>query len=373
MKRGSSKINLEQVLQEISENQVRPVYLISGTEEYLVFDARKTIVNALKSLKKVDQEDYIDQEKTTPAEIVLKLKSPSLFNPYQIIVVRNVPWFTADKISLAEPFKEWATAGLSNSTLIMTTTSIDRRLGVVKKIASTGGVLTFDKVRNYNQGDIRRDSYYPIVRDRLAPRQQSFEPDAWQMLRQRTSDDLWNVINAVDVVSAYAGTQQRITTADVNVCVQDHSEMPGYMVLEAMGKRDPLLIKQCLEKSLMAGSPGLVVTKTISNRIRALLLTHSLQIAGKRLPSSYSVFQNSVMPKIMPVLESHPVAARQLAGMKPYALFMLLKQSNQFQPAELTNCLKKLTEIDFALKSGSQHQLALLESALLPFCRNRRR
>ncbi|MCD4655396.1 DNA polymerase III subunit delta [bacterium] len=372
MSSGKHQKNLNNVTGDISQGTIKPVYLLTGTEDYLVFHARKAVLTALKKTKNIETEEFVDSEKTSPQELIYKLNSPSLFNPFQIIVVRDAPWFDTRRIAEAEPFKKWLLSATTTSTLVLTSSTVDKRLGIVRQIKKHGELLSFEKIKSYDQGNIRKDVYYPFVQDKLFSARQMFEADAWQLLRQLTLDTMWDVMNAVDVVSAYAGEQQRITIADVSACIQDHSEMPGYMVLEAMSGRNPLKIQSCLKKSLSSGMHGLLLNKIIGNRVRALLVTHSLKLNQLRIPTSYPSFMNALLPKMMPAIESDPVGMKILVGMKPYALYMLLKQCCQFNTKELADCLVRLEKIDSALKSGSSYAQELLETALLPFCRNRR-
>lgn len=371
MSSGKDQGKLNAIRDDVIKGEIKPVYLVSGTEDYLVYHARQTIIDSLKSKMNVDNVESVDPEKLSPADIVHKLKSPSLFNPFQILLAKNVPWFDAKNIARAEPFKNWLSTENPRSTIVISALSVDRRLGLVKQIGKKGALLKFDKVRSYDQGNIHKDVYYPVIASRLIQRNQSIDADAWQQLRRMTPDTLWDVINAVDVVSNHAGDSNRISAIDVEECIQDHTDMPGYLVLEAMGKRDPLAIRNCLEKNLAAGAHGLLLNKTVSNRIRALLAVHTLNLQATSLPRYFNAFQSGLLPKMMPLIESHPVGNKLLAHMKPYALFMLLQQSKGFKEQELAACLVRLEENDLAFKSGSVLTLARLEAALLPFCKKK--
>jgi len=370
MSSGKQRENLDSVLNEIDQGIIKPLYLLYGEEAYLVCHARKKLVETLKRVKRIPAEESVDPAAVTPAELVHQLRSPSLFNPFQILVAANADWFGNRRIAAAEPLKDWAVSPATGSTAVITVESVDRRLGVIRAIKKHGTLLAFEKVKSYDQGNIQRDVYYPIVRDRLRIRRQTMDPEAWQHLRQLTPDNLWAVINSVDVVSCYAGTRTRISAADVDACIHDHTEMPGYMILDAMGQRNPRKLLACIEKILNGGMHGLQLNKTVSRRVRALLLCHALKLDQRRLPQSYMTFKNRMLPKITPAMNSHPAAAGVLGEMNPYALFMLLKQSPLFKTPELVKCLSRLETVDLQLKSGTTAARRWLESALLPLCRS---
>ncbi|MBN1296138.1 DNA polymerase III subunit delta [bacterium] len=372
MSKSNAPAGLDSILDDIGKNDIRPVYLVYGEESYLVFHARKAITEALCHVRRVPSADSMDPETVTPAHIITILRSPSLFNPFQIVVINDAPWFDTRRIGEAEPFREWLESSPTSAALVLTADTVDKRLGLIKTISKCGVVLGFEKAKSYDQGNVQRDTYYPMIRDRLAGYKQTIESEAWQLLRQWTPDTLWAVVNAIDVVSAYAGTRQRITVADVSACIHDHADMPGYVILEALGQRRADHLLTCIEKMLESGMHGLQLNKTVSRRIRTLLATHALALHHQRISANFSSFRSQQLPGIQSEIEKDPTGANLLGGMNPYALFMLLKQSTQFDTRELIGCLTRLESVDLALKSGATAAGELLQLALLPVCRKRR-
>jgi len=369
MKNTDKLTQIKNLSAAIRQKQLFPVYLFCGEEEYFVHEARKETLQAIKSIQPGAAEIVIEGDSASPQEIMKIIRSPSLFNPFQIIVVRDVKWFDAGKKIPTDDIKDWIVSQSRQAVLVLTALSVDKRLTLVKLVKKHGAILDFPKSRNFNQYEPNTDEYYSIVKERLSIWNQTIETAAWKQLRLLTSDSLWAVINAVDVVSSYVGSHPRITVEDVNKCISDNSDVPGYVVVQAMGDRDAAKMKAAITKTMTEGTHPLSLSKSISIRVRSLLVILSIGLDKVQLPSHYFHFRDNLLPQILIDIQGHPVANEILASMNPYALFQLLQQSKRFNQAELTACLNVLARIDKSLKSGQTQAQGLFELALYPLCR----
>jgi DNA polymerase III subunit delta len=366
MKTENHLKKIKDTVSDIQKGNLKPVYLLSGEDQYFVFDAKTRFVNALKTLKHDMDVIVLDGEKTSVQNLTHHLFSPSLFNPFQLFVVRNCEWFDKKNRDDCQPLIDWVASGGSRSVLIVTAQSVDRRLGAVKTMGKHGVHLDFPKIKTYGRYDTVSDTYYQIVRERLQARNQTIADNAWKVLRELTIDDGWSVINAVDVVSGYAGEKPRIEKEDVAHCVADSSEFPGYLVVQALGGKPPAYIRKAIEKTLMDGTPPLLLSKTLSNRIRMFLASLTLGLHKIDLPAQYFVFRDTLLDRVMETINAHPDAKDILGGMNPFALFNMLLQLRQLHVSDLLKCLENLAETDRLLKSGVTAVQGLFETALLP-------
>ena len=355
-----------QVVKAIQQEELKPVYLISGDEDYFVYEAKKRIADAIISLKKNVELITQEGEKSTFQNIKHQLFSPSLFKSFQLFIIQDCNWLDKNSREDFQAIIDRMVKGGIDSVLILTTQSVDKRLGLVKSIGKHGVHLDFPKVKTYGKYATAKDPYYPIVHERLRARNQTMANDAWTLLRNLTRDDAWSVINAVDVVSNYAGEKTRVEKTDVERCIIDNSEFPGYLVIQALGEKKPSVIKKTIEKTLMDGTPPLMLSKTLSNRIRVFLTALMLGLHKTALPDRYFTFRDAVLDTIMERIDAHPVAREILGGMNPYALYNMLLQLQKFRMSELFDCLENLANVDRLLKSGSTEIQGLFELAVMP-------
>lgn len=369
MKTDNHLKKIKETVADIHKGNLKPVYLLSGEEQYFVHDAKIRLVNAIKTIKHGIDVIVLDGEKTSVKNLIHHLFSPSLFSPVQLFVVRNCEWFDTKTRDDCQPLMDWVVSGGPGSFLILTAQSVDRRLGAVKTIGKHGVHLDFSKIKTFGRYDTANDIYYEIVRERLHERNQTMTGDAWKMLRELTSDDGWSVINAVDVVSGYAGERPRIETEDISHCIADSSEFPGYLVVQAMGGKPPSYIRKAIEKTLMDGTPPLLLSKTLSNRIRVFLVALTLDLHKIDLPGQYFAFRDTILDRVMDSINTHPEAKVIMGGVNPFALFNMLLQLRQLHVSDLLKCLENLAETDRLLKSGATAVQGIFETALLPVCR----
>ena len=362
MKAGNRFSSITQTAESVRKGDVRPIYLFTGDEDYLVFEARKQIVTALRSACAGALETVLEGDACSADSVIRLLRSPSLFNPVQIIIVQDAVWFEAGKSSQSEPIREWLSSENHGGFLVITAASADNRLGIVKQIKKNGIHLDFTRTKNFGRFEPRSDEYFPVARERLKGRDQTIEDSAWRALRQRSADSLWAVINALDVVSAYVGTRPRITISDVEQCIGDHSEMPGYMVAQAFGDKDPVRTRDAITKTLTEGIFPLQISKMLSNRIRLFTTVLNLGLNRIQLPPQYQDFRDHLLPELVERYQERSDARELLSDTNPYALYQLLQQSKRLTGDELSDYLMTLAAIDKSLKSGTGSAQPVLET-----------
>ncbi|MBN1355308.1 DNA polymerase III subunit delta [bacterium] len=371
--------DIQTVLSAIRNGRIHPIYIVSGSEDYLVFKSRHLITESLLELIPEGALETLSGHEHSMAEIVSRLNSPSLFEPFKVVMVRDAPYFKA-KLPESEEMKilDWlerttAREGRPPAVLLCACDKIDKRMSLLRQIAQKGIVLEFKSPETYERGDLQRDPYYPVVRDHLRNAGTDIERNAWFTLRQRVTNNLWAVINAVDTLIAFSAGQPRIRESDVLDLVAAGDETPAFAVTEALGKRDVNQLRNSLENLLTTGTSPLMILKMLSSRIRILLAVKTLLsgIPGTlwREEMEYWQFRKSALPEFKKRIDSDPGWSDLLSRQHPYALFQTLRQSGQFESRHLEKCLMDLSEIDLALKSTTKSPLVMMEMALLPLCR----
>jgi len=234
-------------------------------------------------------------------------------------------------------------------------------------------MLEFKPSESYERGDIKRDPYYPIILKQLQDAGILIRREAWHKLRHRAANNLWAVVNAVEVLIAYVQGRSEILQKDIEEVIAGGDDLPVFAVTEALGDRDPKRFRESLQMLLETGTAPLMILKMLTSRIRMLLISKSLLNHADStkwdVSMEYWRFRQTALPGLKQTIESNPIWSRLTSSQHPYALFTTLKQSVKFSNAELESCLVDLSEVDLALKSTGKSPLVLLEMALLPLCR----
>jgi DNA polymerase III subunit delta len=371
--------DIQSTITAIRDGQFSSIYIVSGTEDFMVFRSRTLIADALLRRVKNGSIEILNGRENTISDVISVLNSPSLFEPFKVVVVRDAPYFKT-KLSDrdAGKFKDWMDRVSDPSVhpsavLICTCEKVDRRIALIKKIEKLGVLLEFKPSESYERGDIKRDPYYPIILKQLQDAGILIRREAWQKLRHRAANNLWSVVNAVDVLIAYVQGRPEILEKDIEAVIAGGDDLPVFAVTEAMGTRNPKQLRDSLQRLLETGTAPLMILKMLTSRIRMMLISKSLIKNADSVKWNASMeywrFRQAALPGLKQKLESNPTWSRLASGQHPYALFTTLKQSEKFTSAELEACLVELSTVDLALKSTVKSPLVLLEIALLPLCR----
>lgn len=377
MKKNNALTNIQTALNAIKRGNICPVYLLTGAEDYLVFRTRKILISEIKKQIPETAVELKDGQKLRMTDLVTELNSPSLFDPFRIILVRDAPYFET-KLSAGDEtkFLSWLTRQKDDTqisaTLICTARKIDKRIGLVRQIDKLCPVLKFNPAESYERGDIQHDPYYPVIERQLLKAGKRITPKAWFTLRQRTLNNLWAVVNAIEPLIVYTDQAPEIEVNDVNDLVSMGDETPVFAITEALGNKNAKQLREHLDNILMTGTHPLMIMKLLSSRIRMLLSVKSI-LKKDRFPAwnasvPYWQFRKEMIQSLNKVIDGDASWANVLSGKHPYSLYLTFKQAAKFDLKLLQRGLEELARVDLSLKSSAKSPQVMIEMALMPLC-----
>lgn len=378
MKSPQNVTDLQSILTAIARCEVSPVYLVSGNEDYLVFKARQQIAEELLRIIPGASFEIIDGSDTDLDSLLNRLNSPSLFEPTQIIVLRDARIFDAGKSDNLKPLIDWinrfnVAAQTPPAVLICTVDKVDKRTGSMKLMSKMGVFLEFQTPAGYDRGDIQKDPYYPVAAEVLTSVSKRIRSEAWMRFRQKTANNLWAVMNSLDMLISSLDSHPEIEVQHVDALLGFSDDIPVFAVTDALGKRDAIALSQSLDALLSTGTPTLVILKLLVNRINVLLAAKAFlkKYTPDRWNSKmeYWRFKNEVYPTMKSAADQDPAFSQSISNQHPYSLFLTLQQASLFDFTQLKHAIFELAEIDVAVKSTNKSPLVLFEMALMPLCR----
>ncbi len=367
---------LEAIAESIKKGSIKSVYTVMGDDEFLVNQAQKLLVDSLLKYRKTGTVSVLENKQATLSDLLNELKSPSLFDPFRIVIVNNISLPGKDDPHVRE-FIAWLEHNQENSRQLpvlplLVTGKIDRRSKLGKLLKNLGVVLSFDIPSEYIKGNISKDPYYGFIRSRLKEVSKKISTSAWQELRQRTPNNLWSVWNAVEVLIAFTDDAAIIDIEHVREAVPMGEEIPVFKITDAIGEKKPAKLLNELRNLLEQGHHPLLINKVLSKRLRMFLAAKDLYafpaMKSFNENTAYMFFKNSIYPVLKDELKGDTLLNAFFGGMHPYALHQILNQSSTVGIPEVRSCLVKLAEIDMALKSTTKSPEILFEMALLPIC-----
>ena len=295
----------------------------------------------------------------------------------------------------------------SNNHLIITTETIDKRLGLYKLLKEQGMVIDCRVPRGDRRSDrmAQEDVLRKKMTEILTPVGKKMDNSAYAALLDMTGFDLRTFCGNLEILVTYVGQRDAITVKDVTSVLKRTKQDPIYDLTNAIADRRVSKALFFMNSLLSAGFHPLQVLAAIVNQTRRLILakdyTSSPQAGGWHDAVSYNVFQDNIMPSVLEYdqslrqtiekweqVDSGPEdastdAARDKGQKKRkiqtdlilarnpkngYPVYQLLKKSAHFTKNELIAAVNLLSETDVQLKTSRQDPKLILDRLVLKIC-----
>lgn len=176
------------------------------------------------------------------------------------------------------------------------------------------------------------------ISDRVVEEGGQIEGAAVELLANYVGSDLRLLDQEIGKLLTYVGQGRSISRDDVERLVSYVREASIFDLVDAVGTRNTKLAMQLTEKLIDDGRHPLYILHMITRQIRILLQTRELQAK-----------------------KAEPDDIRALLGLHPYPMKKALAQAPNFSAEQLEEILRRLLEVDTAIKTGQMEPLLALE------------
>lgn len=288
--------------------------------------------------------------------------------------------------------------------LILTMESIDRRRQLYRVLEKHGTVVDCSVPAGGRQADkAARESVLKQQMQMLLTAQgKKMHPQAYPLLVERTGFDLRTFCSNLDKLVDYVGDRETIAAADVEHVVKRTRTDPVYAFTDALTDQKTADALFFLNTLISNGMHPLQILTAMVNQIRKLLVVKdfctTVADAAGAGRMSFPAFQKRVMPLIQAYDRDRIAAAVQettadamedgtaTGGKQPaatrsggaktdlllapnprsaYPVFKLFQKAERFSTDRLEFGLRRLHQIDVALKQTRQPEKLLLERAVI--------
>lgn len=363
--RGSQELRAE--LDAVRKGKGRSVYLLFGSEPFLVRTATEAIVGALAEV--TDAEVVRTDAEGKPAAFVLEpVASLSLFASTRIVVVRNFAHLlTGDE---ADRLLDGLAHVGEGSALVLAATGgdgdrIDKRVKGYKGLVRRGAVLELNQQKP--------DALALWLRDRAKDDGKELAPEAAQLLLDRVGPDMEMLGTELEKAVLYCHDRDRIAAADLVDLVGKSREDAVWDITEAVARRDPVRAMMLVEDLLATGTYPLVLLTLLVRQARHLLQARLLwEAAGS--PSFRDI--GGFRSRVQGTFESGVFGKGpdDVTSIHPFASFKRFEAARGHGIAELRALVARLRRADRDAKTGaSAGPREVLEELVLDLCTGGRR
>lgn len=336
-------MDTQTALQAIQEQPLAPVYLVLGTEHFLIDKIRAAFLSRLQLQK--DDLDFVffDMEEDLVNVAVAEAEALPLFSAEdkRLIFVENSYFLTAEKKTNApeHDFEDLLKyLEHPSDTAVMVFFAPYEKLDERKKITK---VLKKASVLIDTQPLGEKDAEVYIKR--------SVEASGLEMDRQTlalfvqlTDLDLTKAMNELQKLRIYAGNQSQITQKDLLALIPkslDHNlfDLTDHLL---QGRTEQAL--RLYQDLLLQGEETIKLNAVLISQLRLYLQTQILMKLG---------YQQSNIAKTL--------------GIHPYRVKLAMQRVRKFAPKRLQQLYDRLIENDYLVKTGQMDKELLFELTVL--------
>jgi DNA polymerase III subunit delta len=315
--------------------QVRPLYLFFGEEDFLMQEALAVFEAAVIDEGTRDFNFDSFYAKETPTSQILDVaETLPMMSPYRLIIIKGIEkWTEADW----EVFEPYVRNPADTSVVVMTARSLDKRKKTHKLLIEKAEATEFKKPYD-NQ--VPQWIQYIAKKNKTA-----IEPEAATLLHQFVGNNLMDIESEVIKLSQFIGERKQILTKDVLEVVSKIKVQSVFDLARAIGEGDKARALLCLSQLLSHGQNEVGILALVSRHVRILRSVRKAQSEG---------------------LRGAQMASR--VGVSPYFLQEYEQQAREWNDKKIEVTFKALLDTDRALKSSPLSSHIWLENFVIQTC-----
>lgn len=332
------------VWKNIKKGQFAPIYLVYGTEAYLINETKQLLI------EHVLQEDEMDFNfsqfdlEEIPVETALEdVETLPFIGERRLVFMQNPFFLTSEKSkSKVEHNVKRLEAYLSDpvpySIVVLTAPyeKLDERKKITKELKRKAVLVEAKKL-----GDRELKVW---VKERVAEYHVQIDDQATELLLELAGTNLMMLTNELDKMSLYVGDDERITVEVVEKLVAKSLEQNIFTLVDSVLQRKMESAMTILHDLLRQNEEPIKILSVMAGQVRLMYQVKELSRQG------YS------QQKIAGQLRVHP-----------YRVKLALEKTGKFQERELLSIIDNLAEADYKMKTGQADKAITLELLLLKF------
>jgi DNA polymerase-3 subunit delta len=319
---------------------LKPVYLIHGSEELLLERAVRRLRDRLAKVADLDFNlDSFDVESGATADEVLAAANTMPFmSERRLVVLRHAEKLPAADLGL---LADYAKDPAPYTCLVLTAEKLAKNTRLYKAVAELGGAAEYAAPK--------RNEYAAEVVRMFREKGRSASLDAAEALVAAVGRDLRRLDSEADKVVAYAGEGEHVTAADIAEVVSSAAPVSVFDYLDALGSRDCSGALRLLARLVESGESV--------HGIHAMSVRHVRTLIGVK----------ALMDRRVPVGQIAPAV-----GMAPWQVEKTARQARSFSADELTHALRAAAAAEAEMKTSPVDTRLVLERWVAGVCRRER-
>ncbi|MBC1293127.1 DNA polymerase III subunit delta [Listeria booriae] len=323
---------------KIEKKQFAPIYLIIGTEDYIINETKKRLVANILDTEDTDfNYANFDLDETAIEQVIEEAETIPFFGDRRLIVASNPSFLTTEKTKSkiehrTARFEDYLNEPVDYSILVIIARveKLDERKKLTKLLKKQATIVD---AKRPNDAELRK-----WVQSAIKNNDFSMEIPAIERLMELTGGQLTTAMNELDKLMLYKLESREISVADVESLVVRSLEQNIFLLLDKMIALDI--------GGALSIYYDLLKQKEEPIKILALIASQFRLLTQIKLLEKQGFSQQQVAQK----LKVHPFRVKIGA-----------RQAKSFSYEQLTATLERLAEMDFEMKTGYGDKAQKLE------------
>lgn len=336
MARGA---DIQDLIRQARDGVHGPVHLLVGTEAFLVDRAIRLLRSAALDEATAGFNDDVFHGATSlkGKSVVSAARTLPMMAQSRFVLVRAVDKMSAGEL---EPLATYVSAPSESTCLVMTAQKVHASSKLAKAAKKAKAWVDAKPLKG---NALRR-----FATDEAKRRGQPIGARAAEALLESVGDDLSAIDDALERLSLYVGTGNRIELSDVEACVSRIAADSIWALVDSVSMRDTSGALSAAGSLLADREPALRILAMVARQLRIVARMREALASGLR--GSEATAQ---------------------AGAPPFKARELTESARRFTQRDLAAAFTTLADADLALKGSKRPPERVLEEAILRLCTGR--
>ena len=317
---------------EIKMGQLKNVYLLYGTEDYLKRQYRDKLKHALVEPDDTMNFSAYEGKDINPKELIDLSETLPFFKEKRMILVENSGFFKNSCDDLAEYMSQVP----ESTCFVFVEEEVDKRSKLFKAASRAGSAVEFETPKE--------DMLIRWILGRIQREGKKITQSVMQLFLSKTGSDMENIDKELEKLICYTLDKTEISAADVEAICTGQTENKIFEMIDAISAKN--------QKKALDLYYDLLALKEAPMRILFLIARQ---------------FQNLLLIKSMSAKGYPAVSIAKTAGMPSFAVQKNLRQAGAFKINQLKEAIEDCGQAEEDVKTGRMADQLAVELLIVKY------
>lgn len=317
---------------DIKMGQLKNVYLLYGTEDYLKRQYRDKLKHALVEPDDTMNFSAYEGKDINPKELIDLSETLPFFKEKRMILVENSGFFKNSCDDLAEYMSQVP----ESTCFVFVEEEVDKRSKLFKAASRAGSAVEFETPKE--------DMLIRWILGRIQREGKKITQSVMQLFLSKTGSDMENIDKELEKLICYTLDKTEISAADVEVICTGQTENKIFEMIDAISAKN--------QKKALDLYYDLLALKEAPMRILFLIARQ---------------FQNLLLIKSMSAKGYPAVSIAKTAGMPSFAVQKNLRQAGAFKINQLKEAIEDCGQAEEDVKTGRMADQLAVELLIVKY------